>query len=100
MCVCVRETWQVYLPLLLFPNVDANEAQHRSVSPPRPSPSFGPTLRLFFVDLNISLFLRFQRMRRTASSCCVCLLNSEMAITIIVIITMIILMNFHVAAAI
>lgn len=61
---------------------------------------FGPTLRLFFVDLNLLLFLRLQRMRRTAPSYCVCLLNSEMAITIIVVITMIIMMNFHVAAAI
>lgn len=52
------------------------------------------------MDLNLLLFLKLQRMRRTALSYCVCLLNSEMAITIIVVITMIIMMNFHVAAAI
>lgn len=46
---------------------------------------------------------RFQRKRRTALSYCVCLLNSEMAITIVIIVLLniiiaMIIMNFLVAA--
>lgn len=109
--------WKLYLSVLLFTNVDVmpTKPQHHSWTLTSPSFllllllfSFGPISKLLHHGPKPFLFLSplpgtvRRRRKRMALSYCVCMLNSEMAITVVVsmINIIVILMNFHDTAAI